>query len=65
MEKIEPKQEPFPFVTMDNDELLAWWLFYKMDNGDVHVPPRMIAVIKDYRKLTRNGVIETLEREYN
>ena len=65
MEKIEPKREKYAFDTMSNDELLGWWIFYKMDNGDVDIPPRIISVISDFRKFSREGVIDVLERNYN
>lgn len=64
-EKIEPKREHFKFGKMDRDELLGWWLFYKMDDGGIKLPNDIIQVIKDFNKFNREGVVEILDRDYN
>ena len=64
-EKNEPERKHFKFGEMDTDELLGWWIFYKMDDGGIHTPPNIIQVIKDFRKFNREGVVEILDKDYN
>ena len=64
-EKIGPKSDRFEFDEMDDDELLGWWIFYKMDDGSMNDPLHVISTIKKFKELHREGVIMDLYIAYN
>jgi hypothetical protein len=57
----------YRFYEMGDDEILAWWIFYRQDNegpGD-STPKTINKHIKEFRSHTINGIINILKEEYS